>query len=84
MKEKIYDVPVIVNVSLKSVIEDLPDILQKDPKQGAKLMKQFGNNGDWSLELEYFKLIAKDLRIDFGKEAAEHMKAIVKIIETSY
>lgn len=80
MKEKTYEIYCKVPVSLSCVLEDLPDLLQENPKKGAKMLKEFGNNGDWSLEYEYFKLMKKDLKADFGKKAADHMQAILDIM----
>ena len=81
MKNKKYKIPCYVDVELTSVIEDLKDLFQRDPKDGAKTIREFGINGDWSLEYEYFKLMKKDLKSDFGKKAADHMQAILDIMD---
>lgn len=82
MKKTKYKIPVEVEVDLDCLIENtIPDLLQADPKKGAKTMKEFGNNGDWSLELEYLKLLKKDIQIDFGKEAARDLQKVINAIE---
>lgn len=81
MKDKIYNINCTVPVSLKAILEELPMILQKDPKEGAKVIMTFFQNGDWSLDYEVMKLLKKDLKIDFGKEAANHMQAILDIMD---
>lgn len=80
MKNKRYTIPVTVDVDLSCIMEDLPDILQKDPKKGAKTMVEFGNNGDWSLEYEYLKLLKSQIRIDFGKTAAKYLQGLLDIM----
>lgn len=81
MKDKIYNIYCTVPVSLKAVLEELPMILQNDPKEGAKVIMSFFQDGDWSLDYEVMKLLKKDLKIDFGKEAADHMQAILDIMD---
>ena len=81
MENREFTIPVYVDVSLEEVLEKLPDFLQEDEVEGAKLMKKFGDNGDWSLEIEYFKLIAESIKLDFGYKAYSLMQQVISIME---
>ena len=81
IKNSKFIVPIEVPVDIYSLINLLDGLAKQNPEEFAKVMHRFGFDGDWTLELEYFKIIKKDLKVDYGKEAAYHMQAIIDIME---
>ena len=80
LKNSKHIIPLEVPVDLYTMVDILDEQAKHSPEEFAKIMHRFGCDGDWTLELEYFKIIKKDLKSDYGKEAAAHMQAIIDIM----
>jgi len=73
--------PIYANATLGSIKEAIHEICLDDPKEGAKMMRDFGVDGDWSLEIEYLKLIEKDLKDEKWNDIAKDLQTVINKLE---
>lgn len=81
IKNKKYEVPLEIQLDLYTILNIFDDEAHNCPEEFAKFMIELGHDGDWTLEHDYLKLLKKDIKADFGKEAANHIQAVLDIME---
>lgn len=81
IKNKKYYIDLEVPFDLWSIVGIFNEEAHNCPNEFAKLMIEFGHDGDWSLELAYLKLLKKDIKSDYGKKAADLLQQVIDIME---